>query len=318
MARYCRVSALLILTTVWCCCIWPASVSAQEEEDILIEGMPLENLVAGRDLAVRLRTELTFTEDDDELIDTDISYKRFPSLMHDSEIKLFHKNGLTVAAKYGIWQNDQDLDTYRWGCSTRIPVNPDWRMSLTYLYYDQQDDPERTYLYVGFSRSFDRGLYSLTQYRHSRKGSEDDGNQLSEYVSWRQGNRFRIAGKVAVSQDQPSKDMGPWYTKLYTTIFLREEVTSLRFEAMHYDYYSSDLEYQEYDSYLYQRVGSQSLLRLGYRYYVDNDDHSSHAWGIKAKHFFSPRFSGHIGYRRYDHSDEADFDTVYVGIGLIL
>ena len=111
--------------------------------------------------------------------------------------------------------------------------------------------------------------------------------------------------------------LGPWYADLFGSVYLVEETTSLSGKVRYYDT-AGDLEYQEYNLYLYQRLGNRSLVRLGYRFYRDNQDLDSHAVGIKLKRYFTPRFSAHIGYRYYDHSIGPNFDTALAGFGLLL
>lgn len=59
------------------------------------------------------------------------------------------------------------------------------------------------------------------------------------------------------------------------------------------------------------------LFRYG-RHYRDDNDLSSHAYGVKLRHYFSARLSGHVGYRRYNHSEGPDTDSVLAGVGLLL
>ena len=59
-------------------------------------------------------------------------------------------------------------------------------------------------------------------------------------------------------------------------------------------------------------------MRLNFRYYHDSDELSSEAYGIKFKHYFSARLSAHIGYRYYDQSDGADFNSFSGGLSMLL
>lgn len=305
------------MAAIFCCLTTAVRTAAQEEDETLVEGVPLENAVVGRALAVRLRAEMQFTEDDDDIIDQNINYKRFPAKMYAGEIKLFQKDRFTFGVADEVWKNAQDLSVDRWGWNTRVPLGKIWRMTLKYKRWDEQDGPDKNYHYAGLSRFVGKKIYSYTQYRHTTEGGDEIGHQLSQYISWNPEKRLRMGGQGAFSRESDSSGMKPWYARLFTTIFLIEDLTSLRLEAQHYES-AADLTYEEYTSYLYQKLGSQSLLRLDCRYYHDNSDLTSYAWGIKAKRYFSPRVSAHIGYRWYDHSEGTDFDTVFAGASVLL
>jgi hypothetical protein len=136
-------------------------------------------------------------------------------------------------------------------------------------------------------------------------------------VSWRPTSRLRIGEQAAATKYRGIGELGPWYVSVFGTVFLRENATSLRFELRHYES-STDVKYQRYHAYLYQRLGSRSFVRAGYRFYDDDQGLQSHAWGLKLRHFFSPRFGAQAGYRDYDHSEGADFGTFLAAFDVIL
>jgi hypothetical protein len=304
---------------------------AQEADELLIDGMPLENAIVGRDLALRLRAEVQLTEDDDELIDEDVNYARFPKRMYSAEAKLFRKDRTSFLGTYSIWQNEQDLDMSQWSWKMRLPLasGPEnvydayeaqsaSYLSLRYRKTEAvEDSPGRDYWYIGHDVTFVNGVYSYLQYRHSIEDGESVGHQVSEYLSWRPADRIRFGGQAAVSKNQGGDGVRPWYAGLFTTFFLIQDVTALRLDARHSDS-REDLQYDEYKVYLYQKIGGRSLLRLSFRQYEDTEDRSSQAYGVKAKYFFSPRMSTHIGYRFYEHSEGADYDTFYAGLNILL
>jgi hypothetical protein len=67
-----------------------------------------------------------------------------------------------------------------------------------------------------------------------------------------------------------------------------------------------------------QKLSTDYLVWMSYRYYLDDADLSSHALGLKIKHWFSADMSADVGYRYYIHSEGADFDTLYAGFSVLL
>ncbi len=302
-----------------------------EDDENLLDGRPIENVIVERDVAIRFRAELKFTEDGENLLDNDPAYHKYPSEILQSQVKLFHRSSSSLGVSYLSWSNPQDLDMTSVGISGRTPISRNWRMALKYKHLVREDDYARDYYYLGFSRSLAKGLYSYTQYRYSMKTTEQEeiedvattnesdevetSHQLSEYLSWTCNRRFRMGGQAAYTQREEGDDV--WYAKLFTSTYLIQNKLSLRLQARHYRG-SGDFSYNEYKSYLYQRLNKKALLRLSYRIYEDSNEHDSNAWGMKFKGFFSKRASAHVGYRKYTHSEGADFDTVFAGISLLL
>lgn len=302
----------LFIFAILCGCL--STVWAQQEEETLVQGVPFENRIVGRDVAVRLRTEIRITEENDDLID--VSYERFPTEIYAAEIKLFHKNRLTLGTTYEMWENSQDLDCVRLGLAAGIPVGPLWKLAVRYGHKAQEDDLNSDYLQVGATRSLGRSLYSYCEYRYLWEADYEQ-HQLSEYISWNVSPILRMGGQIALSSATDADGVDPWYVRGFATVFLIKTVTSLRVEAKHYKS-RGDLTFQEYQSYLYQKLSSKAFVRLGCRYYTDSDDLDSIALGIKAKYYVNARLSAHIGYRAYDHSEGADFDTGFAGVGVLL
>jgi hypothetical protein len=298
---------------------------AQDEESGL-DGEYLENSIVERNVALRLRGEAQFTDSDMALVDSDINYARFPVKIYNAETKLFQNNGSSVNAIYSRWQNNQGMDSTRWSWKMRYPIpSNDFRdasetppfLSVSYWTQVGEDgNDDLSYWYIGLDKSTANGIYSLIQYRNTVTGGESTGHQLSEYSSWRVYKRLRIGEQLAISKNDDSDQLTPWYAKLFTTIFLVPNQNSLRLETQYYD--SEDVIYQEYNTYLYQRLGKRSLVRLNYRYYIDSDDIFSNSMGIKLKHYFSNRISAHIGYRIYDHSEDLNLDTFFGGFNILL
>lgn len=300
-----------------------SSVVAQEYDELLIGGVPLENAVVGRDIAVRIQAEVQLTEDADDLIDEDPNYVRFPSRLYSAGVGVYQYNRLSVNAEYATWENNQDVDLSHCTADVRTPFpRPESSNFLTLRLRGREtvadnDILRRLYAYASVSRSFDNGIFAHVQYRLATTRGEITGNQLYHYLSWRVSDRFRFGALGAASRNKGSDTLEPWYAEVFTTIFIINELTSIRLGARHYES-TSGLAYQQYNSYLYQKIGRHSLLRLHHRFYHDSDELHSHAYGVKAKCYFHPRVSAHVGYRYYDHSEGADFDTFYGGFGLLL
>jgi hypothetical protein len=300
---------------------WSAALpaAAQEDDELILEGLPMENVAVGRDLALRLRAEIQISEDDDELVEEDLNYERFPLRIYSGEMKLYQKDRLNTGLSYSFWENDQGLDARRWYWKVRVPLGETASSHLSVKYRKQENEgsADRDYWYVGLGRSFDNGLYAFIDYRHATSEGRTFGDQLSGYLSWKPTGKFRVGSQAALSRNRGRDDLTPWYARFFTTVFVVPDRTSVRLEAQHYQS-TEDSEYRECNAYLYQKVGARSLLRLGCRFYDDDEGLTSRAWGIKAKRYFSARLSGHVGYRAYDHSEGADFDTLYAGMGWLL
>lgn len=293
---------------------------AQVEDEAQVEGHSLETLIVDRSWALRLRAELQFSDDDDELIDQDTSYESFPTKLYSSEAKIFDsKGGADFAVSYSTWENDQGLDARRWSWRLRAPViRGKCKTSMALKYSLIDDTARRHYFYVSADRSLAKGIYGMLQYRASVDDEDGlTGHQIYEYVSWMPTSRLRVGQQGAVTRNEGSNDLRPGYCDLFTTVFLVPGKTSLRLKARYYDS-TADSNYQEYYAYLYQKTTRHSWVRLIYRFYEDNDGRSSNAYGIKARYFFSARGSMHVGYRQYEHSDEADFGTAFVGCEVLL
>jgi hypothetical protein len=296
---------------------------AQADEESMGGGDFIENTIVGRPLALRVRAESQITEDNDELISDDPNYARFPTRLYTAETKLFSRDRSTASLSYSRWESDQDRTVAQWAGKTWLPLTAagaqrESHVTLGFRMRDEEDSADnRDYLYVGIDRSSGGGLYSYLQYRHTSSDSESVGHELYEYVSWRPTGKLRIGEQASVSRNDGMDDLGPWYVSLFSTVFLRPEQTSLRAEARYYDS-GSDLTYQRYNVYLYQRIGDRSFVRLGYRFYDDSEGLNSNAYGLKFKRYFSSRVAAHLGYRYYDHSEGVDFDTFYGGIEVLL
>jgi len=294
-------------------------LAQEEEDDALVRGVPLENVIVDRATAYRFRAEYQTTGDDDDLIDSDPAYSRFPSRMFDSELRIFQSDKLSIAGSYSIWENDQEMDDASWGWKMKTPVARNWWFTLRYRHRQSTAHAgDKDYIYARMSRSFKNNIYSSTQFNLTSRNGETDSAHVSEYLSWHCNARCRVGAKVlAAHTESSSKSIGPWYIQLFSSCYIVPDVTSLLLDARHYES-SGDLDYQEVNAHLYQRLGAGSFVKLSYRLYDDNDDLSSHAWGVKLKHYFSARFSAHAGYRFYNHSAGPDLDTFIGGIGLLL
>lgn len=296
-------------------------VLGQAEDEAQQGKRALETLIVDRMWALRLRAELQFTADDDELIDQDTSYASMPTELYTVGAKFYeNRSGVDYTLQWSTWENEQGLSSIRWSWRLRAAVTGGecpTRVALKYSLIDD-DDSRYHYLYLSADKTLRKGVYGIIQYRTTLDDEEGgEGHQLYEYVSWMPTSRFRIGQQGAVSHTEGGTDMRPAYSDLFSTIFLLPGKTSLRLKIRHYDS-TEDFNYQEYHSYLYQRVMRSAWLRFSYRFYEDNESRRSHTYGIKAKHFFSARGAVHVGYRYYEHSEDADFGTAFIGGELVL
>lgn len=304
--------------TAGCLLAAASSSLAQQDSDVLLDGVPLENAIVGRDVGVRLRGEVRFEDDYDGLIDSDVNYGRFPSQIYSTDITIFHKNRSYIGGSYSRWDNDQDLKVDRWSGKFRYPVDLEHDTFL-YLQYNSdgmKDGPAYNYASVATDRQLSEDIYLYMVYRNYHMSGTPSSHQLSAYVSWKPSSLMRVGGEIAGSLAENVPGAAPWYGRVFGAIFLIPDLTSFRVEGLHYDTgtaYVSDT----ISAYLYQKVGSRSLLRLDYRFYMDAQNLESHAWGGKVRHYFSPAFSMHAGYRWYEHSEGTDFSGPFAGVDML-
>ncbi len=322
-----RRSGFTRLFRLWIACSFCFVLSRAFAQDEVAEGEFIENTIVGRNIAFRLSAETQFTEDDDELIGQDIKYAQFPTRLHQAEAKLYQSDGANFTATYALWKNDQGLDMSSWSWRMRIPVTTtdftdftDMPPHLNLGYRRQEGaggNPAMNYLYAGYDKFLTKALFFSGQYSYVSSEGQFYGHQLTEYVSWKPSNRWRIGENAGISKKEGADDLTPWYARLFGAVFLVEKLTALRLEARHYQA-SEDLSFQDYNAYLYQKIGSRSVVRFNYRFYHDSEDLYSNAVGVKFKHYFSARLWAYAGYRYYDHSTGTDFDTFFAGIGMLL
>lgn len=236
--------------------------------------------------------------------------------MFAGEAKVSQANKLYFTTSYESWNNPQDLQASLLGWTILSPVTETQKFIVKYKKWKIQDASDRNYFYAGIN-GFLGKVYSSLLYRYATTaGDQRSGeHQLSEYLSWAPSKRLRFGTQVAVSKSEES-NLDPWYARFFNTIFLVEDWTSVRTEYQHYKYVT-DNSFDEVKTHLYQRIGSKSLVRVGIRYCKTNTDITSLSPDIKLKHYFSPRFSSHVGYRYYRHNEGADFNTYVVGMGLV-
>ena len=312
--KHARLPAMVVLAGVLAVSV----ASAQDEEDQTFGDVPLENAIAGHNLAVRIRGEVLFTEDDASLLDDDVEYERFPSEVYDSEVRVFQEDGLSIAVSYSQWDNTQGLDIKRSGATVRAPWGDKSKLTWSYRRLEKESgDPDRDYMYLGVSRRFGETLYTYTQYRNTAEDGAADVHQFSQYASWTAAQRYRFGGKGALSIDGEDSETGAWYMDAFASAYIWKQCTSVRLSHRHYDTGDS-LTFDETKCFLYHCLWNRLLLRADYRFYRDSDNMEAHAYGAKIKHYLSPRTAFHAGYRFYDHKQGADLDSLFAGFSLLL
>lgn len=294
-----------------------AHLYAQEAEDLLVDSVPLENAITSSDLAVRIRSEILFTDDDDDIIDDDIAFKRFPSTLYDTEIKVSQANRLSFSGEYSFWENKQDLRYTRWGWTIRAPITKNWMGFIRNRYRLIRDEDDKTYIYTGASGMIGKKLYAMTSYRYASTQGSGAEHKLSQYLSYAAHKRVVIGGTADASHTHDQDDeILPWSLSAFTAIMLAPDNVSLRLFGMHYES-TGDFAYDEYRAYVYKTLGEKTTARIGYRIYSDNRDLSSDSFDLKIKHFFSASAAVHGGYRFYDHNSGLDYDSFFAGCSLL-
>jgi hypothetical protein len=293
-------------------------VDAQEENERLGSGIPLENSIVNRDTAFRWRWEVQDSEDNHDLLSEDPALASYPQQLYTTEMKMFRVNGASAFGMYDLWQNDQDLDVFRASGGFGFPAGESWRIDLKGTYLDRETIPDTQYYYFSAGRPLGQ-FYTYSQYRYSSDGRDinngiSQGHQLSEYLSWNPIKTFRLGGQVAYCIKENGDDAA--YGRIFTAASFFDYSTTVRLEVFDYESLLYT-DYREYKAYLYQKLSSSSLIRLQYRYYNDSESRESHGPGVKLMHFFSSRVEGHIGYVRYSQSEGTDFDSFLAGMSLV-
>lgn len=302
-----------VVAAAWLACTAPQHAFGQaEDESDSVGGVSLDNTITGRDYALRLSSEVQFTDEDKALLSDDVAYKQFPTRMYAAEAKLSLKSGYMFSGMYDTWRNPQGLDIGRWALTGRFPLDSGWRLTWMMRRYDGDDDSYRDYHYLALSKSFKSGIYAYLQYRYGNENGSNDTHQALAYLTWQPISAVRVGGQLALTEDFSDRDAGYVMGKLFVSFYAWENRTSIRLLSQHYQG-ESGFNYQEYETSLYQRLDSRSFVRMDLRYYVDSSDLASVSWGVKLQRYFTTRFSANIGYRSYQHNAGPDFDSVLGG-----
>ena len=288
--------------------------ASTEKADMLVGRKPLENVVVERDIVLRLHTELQLSEDDDELLDESISYKRFPKRISSSELRVFHASGLSFGGTSEYWENEQSFDSWRTGVFARIPITKSAKLRLQYSLLDTTVDAPKENCYLGISGNVTSNLYTYTRYRQTLDDGAAAGRQFYQYASWTPRKDVRI--ELQGAKYHAENDVASWHLRGSATKLFLADTTGVRLETEHSES-NQAADYWEFEAYLYQRLMDKAWARLGYRFYTDQAHFNSHAYGVKLKYYVSSRFAAHVGYRQYDHSESSDFGTVFCGLSAL-
>jgi hypothetical protein len=316
------VQAVLIASTF----LWAWTARAGDDQAASSEGGYVENAVAGRSIAVRLRGEVQFSDSEMSLIEQDANYAAFPATIYNSEIKFIQEDGSSGRLAYLRWKNSQGLNMGLWQWKFRFPLqssdfrdvteSPPFISISCWSQNGHANIPQLTYWYLGIDKATKNNIFMLLQYRSTVQDGNVNGHELYEYVSWKVSDRLNFGEQAAGDKSQDRSAVSPWYASVFGTVFLVPDMTSLRLDGW---YFTSDyVTYEQTDAFLTQRIGKRTELRLSWRYYHNDSDLSANAVGIKLKYYFSPRFCVHVGYRTYDHTESADLDSFFGGFSLIL
>ena len=296
-----------------------SSVLAQEENERLAAGIPLEVSIVNRDIAYRWRWEILSTADDKDVLDQNPGLASFPAQMYTTELKALGINGQTATIMYDRWKNSQEGDVTRVSGGLGFSVTEDWRVDIKTTYVDREAMYDSFYYYLLAGRSIGK-FYTYSQLRLSTDYDVPVdgfvlGYQVSEYLSWRPVPTFRIGAQAGVCQKENYDDS--FSLRAFMTKAFFDYRTSVRLEATDSE---SPLfaDYREYRAFVYQKLRHDTLLRLSYRYYTDDRRRDSYAPGFKLIYFFSPKVSCHIGYIRYNRGDVIDIDCYQVGMNVLL
>jgi hypothetical protein len=291
-----------------------ASASLAQEEEAWAQGKePLETQIAGRPCATRIRLEVQTTDEREDLLRDDPAYRFYPSRMYAGDVRVVGRNRITVGTSYEWWESEQGFESQRYGGLLIFPLKGAWSSRLRYLRISQDGIPDRDNAAVSASGTIGK-IFSTTEYQYTMITGSKDAHQIYEYVSWRAHARLRLGGSGSIRHDGDAWDI--WSAGAIATLEPVLDWTTVRAEVrMGGGDRVSD--YTEIRGMVYQRIRDHLVLRPDFRYYRDEDDRESTAYGIKLIAYLTPALDVQLGYRYYKQNEGGNFDTGTFGLGLL-
>ena len=195
-----------------------------------------------------------------------------------------------------------------------MPLGSAWKADVSYQLADFPGSTNYHYGFLSAGRSLGRIGYALTQYRLTVEDGEATQHQAYQYLSFTPARPWRFGACGAYTFDDERGDNR--YADGFVARTFADDAAAIRLEALYYET-EDDFSYQDYRAFYYQRLGEHWLIRVGYRYYRDNQDYESHAPGLKVIWYASERLSLQAGYVRYLHSTDAEMNDFLGGFNVV-
>ena len=297
--------SLLLLATI---------AVAQEEEAWAQQAEPLETEIVGRNWAGRLRLETSVTAEREDLLKEDPAYRYVPSRIFATDLRLISRQRVTLGAWVEYWETEQDAESRRYGGLVTVPIRGSWSSRVRVVRLEQDGSKDRTYAYLTASGMLTSRIFSSSEYQYTYTSGMKDAHQLYEYLGWTVHPRLRLGGYGSIRYDGDTWDV--WCVGGIATLEPVLEWTTVRAEVRTGggDRVS---DYTELRCVLYQRVRDHLVVRPDLRFYRDEDDRESYAYGIKLLVYVTPALDVQIGYRYYTQNQGGDFNTATLGLGLL-
>jgi len=273
----------------------------------------LETQIVERDWALRLRAEASVTDDREDLLREDPAYRAFPNEIQAFELRTI-AGGATISAWNEQWETEQDAGSSRSGVAASIPLAGSWYARVRLSYWDQDIDVNRYYQYYGVGGFLYKGLFIYSEVSRDVAKGFPGNHGYSQYISGSLHPRLHVGGSVATRQTYDDRDT--WSGSGFITLQAHPDWTTLRLDGAIGG--GDGLEdYQQLTLVCYQRISDHLVLKPMLRYYTDDAERESQAYGVTLLAYLSAAVDVQCGYRYYLQDQGTDFDTVTVGLSAV-
>lgn len=306
-----------VIKTLWLPLFFllPAAVCfAQEEEAWAQYEEPLETQIVGREWAGRLRLETSVTADREDLLKEDPAYRYVPSRIFAADLRFVSRRRITIGGWAERWETEQDAESRRYGGLMILPIRGSWSSRVRLVRFEQDGSTDRNYAYLTASGMLTTRIFSSTEYQYTHTSGRKDAHQIYEYLGWTVHPRLRLGGYGNIRYDGDTWDV--WCIGGMATVEPVLEWTTVRAEVRTGGGDKTS-DYTEVRGAVYQRVWGHIIVRPDVRYYRDEDDRESYAYGVKLLAYLTPALDVQLGYRYYTQNQGGDFNTATLGLGLL-
>lgn len=286
---------------------------AQDAELLTGNSESLETRIVDRDWALRLRIEESVTDDREGLLRDDPAYRAVPNEILAFELRAIAA-GSTITASSEQWDTRQDLGSDRRSLAVSIPFVGSWYGRMRLTHWDQENAVNRYYQYYGVGGFLYRGLFIYSEYSHDTAKGYPANHGYSQYVSGSLHPRLRLGGSVAGRSNLD--DRSTWSGSWFVTFLAYPEWTTIRVDGAVGGGQDVD-DYNQTTLVCYQRISERLVLKPMFRYYTDDADRESQAYGLTLLAYLTSALDVQGGYRYYSQNEGGDFDTFTFGLSLV-